>query len=201
MPRAPKRSRDARDPRRDHHRAPSALGSPYGLITIPVFGLLYWAADRLWNAPEWGVIVYAGASALAFIVYAVDKVAAKTGASRISEVALQLLAVACGWPGALLAQQTLRHKTAKPAFLWMFWLAAVLNTAGFLLWCSPLSPRVVGAPRIDETAVDLNATVPMESLDQPASAPTAPRATIAPPAVTAQEPAPSPSRPVSSPPQ
>jgi len=192
MPMAPRNRRDARDPHRAHHRPPTALGSPYGLIAIPVFAALYWGADRLWNAPDWGLIVYAGASGLAFIVYAVDKVAAKTGASRISEMALQLLALICGWPGALLAQQALRHKTAKPAFLAMFWAAAVLNAAAFLFWCSPWSGRELGAPpHVDEAAVDLTAT-PLDSLDPAASAPGAVTATPAPPSA---------SRPASSPPR
>jgi len=193
MPRAPHPSRDtrdARDPRRSPHRPSARLGSPYGLIALPVFAAACWGADRLWNAPDWGLIVYAGASALAFIVYAVDKVAAKTHMWRISELTLQALALACGWPGALAAQQLLRHKIAKPRFLLVFWLAALVNAGAFLFWCSPWSPRVVGAPRIDETAVDLTPV----NLDLPDRAEPAASA-----ALSAS--APSPSRPASSPPQ
>ncbi|WP_255353037.1 DUF1294 domain-containing protein, partial [Arsukibacterium sp. MJ3] len=33
---------------------------------------------------------------------------------------MQLLALFGGWPGALLAQQYLRHKSNKKPFLWVF---------------------------------------------------------------------------------
>ena len=40
-----------------------------------------------------------------------------------------------GWPGGLLAQQWLRHKTSKRSFQQMFWVTVVANVAGFL-WLS-----------------------------------------------------------------
>jgi uncharacterized membrane protein YsdA (DUF1294 family) len=40
-----------------------------------------------------------------------------------------------GWPGAVLAQQWLRHKTVKQPFRQMFWLTVALNIACFL-WLS-----------------------------------------------------------------
>ena len=42
-----------------------------------------------------------------------------------------LLGLLCGWPGALLAQQWLRHKTAKRSFQLVFWITVVVNMAGF----------------------------------------------------------------------
>jgi len=72
-------------------------------------------------------------STLTFLAYAIDKSAAQAGRWRISENSLQLLALAGGWPGALLAQQTLRHKSRKGAFRVILWIAIVLNCAG-LAW-------------------------------------------------------------------
>lgn len=40
-----------------------------------------------------------------------------------------MLAVLGGWPGALAAQQALRHKTRKQPFRTVFWLTVVVNCA------------------------------------------------------------------------
>ncbi len=50
---------------------------------------------------------------------------------------MHTLALAGGWPGALLAQQWLRHKSAKQEFRAVFWATVVLNVAGLVLLCSP----------------------------------------------------------------
>jgi uncharacterized membrane protein YsdA (DUF1294 family) len=41
------------------------------------------------------------------------------------------LALIGGWPGALIAQQVLRHKSRKNAFQFMFWMTVVLNYVAF----------------------------------------------------------------------
>jgi uncharacterized membrane protein YsdA (DUF1294 family) len=40
--------------------------------------------------------------------------------------------LACGWPGALLAQQLLRHKSSKQAFVAVFWATVIANVVGFV---------------------------------------------------------------------
>ena len=71
----------------------------------------------------WGVLgVYLILSAISFAAYALDKSAAQRGAWRTSETTLHLLALAGGWPGALVAQQVLRHKTIKQPFRSLFWV-------------------------------------------------------------------------------
>ncbi|MFN2333438.1 MAG: DUF1294 domain-containing protein [Wenzhouxiangellaceae bacterium] len=55
--------------------------------------------------------VYAMASVVTFAAYANDKRAAQNGQWRTSESALHVLALIGGWPGALLAQEWLRHKS------------------------------------------------------------------------------------------
>jgi uncharacterized membrane protein YsdA (DUF1294 family) len=70
-------------------------------------------------------------SLLCFVAYARDKSAARSGRWRTKESTLLMLGLLCGWPGALLAQYLLRHKTAKTGFQTMFWVTVVLNVAGF----------------------------------------------------------------------
>lgn len=74
--------------------------------------------------------LYAGASLVTFIAYAIDKSAARSGAWRTQESTLHLLALIGGWPGALIAQNRLRHKSSKASFLTVFWLTVLLNCGG-----------------------------------------------------------------------
>lgn len=92
----------------------------------------------MWRLPAWFPFLYAVASAVTFLAYGMDKHAAKKGAWRIRERTLHLLALAGGWPGALLAQQLLRHKSAKAQFRRVFWVTVVLNVAacGYLAYRS-----------------------------------------------------------------
>ena len=76
---------------------------------------------------------YIVASLLTFIMYAVDKSAAKKGKWRTEENTLHLLSLAGGWPGALVAQQKLRHKCKKRSFRSVFWVTVLLNCT-VLVW-------------------------------------------------------------------
>src|SRR5205085_3242848 len=66
-------------------------------------------------------VAYLSASVAALIAYRVDKSAAQTGAWRISESALHVLALSGGWPGALIAQNLFHHKSRKLSFQFVFW--------------------------------------------------------------------------------
>jgi uncharacterized membrane protein YsdA (DUF1294 family) len=70
-----------------------------------------------------------GASLACLVAYAVDKRAAIRGRRRLRERTLLLLGLAGGWPGALVAQRLLRHKTAKASFQWKFRATVVLHLA------------------------------------------------------------------------
>lgn len=76
--------------------------------------------------------LYLCLSAAAFVLYALDKTAARRRKRRIPERTLHLLALSGGWPGAWLAQQLLRHKTQKSSFRLLFW-GTVLVNCGILL--------------------------------------------------------------------
>ena len=74
---------------------------------------------------------YLFVSTVTYLAYAIDKSAAQAGRWRISEQTLQLLALAGGWPGALLAQQQLRHKSKKGTFRIVLWITVLINCAAF----------------------------------------------------------------------
>lgn len=74
-------------------------------------------------------LLYTGLSLLAFVLYAIDKAAARQNRRRIAERTLHVVGLAGGWPGGLLARQLLRHKTRKQPFRTFFWLTAVANLA------------------------------------------------------------------------
>ena len=77
--------------------------------------------------------VYMAASVATLVVYAIDKSAAERGAWRTRERTLHLLALIGGWPGALVGQSVLRHKSRKLAFRFAFWATVALN-CGALVW-------------------------------------------------------------------
>lgn len=70
-------------------------------------------------------------SVVTFVSYAKDKAAARAGVWRTSEFTLHLFSLVGGWPGAAIAQSSLRHKSAKPSFRAVYWLTVILN-CGFL---------------------------------------------------------------------
>ena len=52
-----------------------------------------------------------------------------------------MLGVLGGWPGALMAQQVLRHKSNKASFQVAFWVSVVANVSVFLVVSSPILRR------------------------------------------------------------
>ncbi|OWQ93016.1 hypothetical protein CDN99_00460 [Roseateles aquatilis] len=140
--RAGRRSRPAPAPRAasSSPSSSSAASADTGaaLWLVPAFALLVLLTHLAWPLPRglWGF--YMAMSLATFIVYALDKRAARLGQWRVKEATLHGLALLCGWPGALLAQHLLRHKSAKPGFRRVFWLSVVLNILGFIFLYTPL---------------------------------------------------------------
>ena len=125
----------SRRPPLTERQARAQLGAAT-LLAIPVFLVVYGIVTILWRPPIWIMYIYAVASILTFIAYANDKSAAKNDTRRTPENRLHFFALACGWPGALLAQQFLRHKSTKVEFRQVFWLTVILNVIAFVVICS-----------------------------------------------------------------
>lgn len=110
------------------------------VLTIAVFLAICAVVNLYWPLPIWVAGLFLVASAVCFVAYAIDKSAAVAGRRRIPERTLLLLGLACGWPGAIVAQQALRHKTQKPSFRSVFRGSVVVNTAVFVVLSSPIVP-------------------------------------------------------------
>ncbi len=104
-----------------------------------VFAAIFVGAVYLWQLPPMVAGIYVVVSIICFVMYAVDKAAAKAGRWRTSENTLLMLGLACGWPGAMVAQTMLRHKANKASFKSRFWSTVVLNIAVFAYLVSPWS--------------------------------------------------------------
>ena len=107
------------------------------IIGATIFLVIVGASALTSKIPSLVLVLYMAVSTLTFIIYAVDKSAAAKGSWRTQESTLHLLALAGGWPGALIAQEKLRHKSKKQSFRSVFWVTVLLNCGAFIWLCTP----------------------------------------------------------------
>jgi len=105
---------------------------PKAGIAVPIaVAISFLAALAVLVAVGWLGIsllaLYYGASLITYGIYAGDKTAAQNAGRRTPETTLLLLSLVGGWPGALIAQVLLRHKTRKPSFLIGYWFTVIVN--------------------------------------------------------------------------
>jgi uncharacterized membrane protein YsdA (DUF1294 family)/cold shock CspA family protein len=130
----------ARAPRRQRAESPAPWTAPRALA-IPAFVGVCYYVSQTWGVKPVVLLGYVITSVVAFFAYAFDKAAAARDSWRTQESTLHLLGLAGGWPGALLAQQLLRHKSSKPSFVAVFWFTVALNVGAFVAWHAGLLPR------------------------------------------------------------
>jgi uncharacterized membrane protein YsdA (DUF1294 family)/cold shock CspA family protein len=112
------------------HAASGVSGSARAFIIAGVFfGALAGLTYIFQIIPLYILALYALMSVITYLVYATDKAAAKKGRWRTPESTLHGLSLFGGWPGALIAQQTLHHKSRKVSFQWMYKFTVLLNIA------------------------------------------------------------------------
>jgi len=75
-------------------------------------------------------VIFGLVSILTYLIYAKDKKAARNNEWRTPEKTLHLYSLICGWPGAIIAQQRLRHKNKKQSFRVVFILTMLINMGG-----------------------------------------------------------------------
>ncbi|CAN5498175.1 cold shock and DUF1294 domain-containing protein [soil metagenome] len=103
-----------------------------GIASILAFATIYLVAGWRWGVPLSVAALYVALSILAFLIYAADKRAAQRGGWRTPENTLLLVGLIGGWPGAIVAQQLLRHKTKKLSFRTRFWVSVIVNVIVFV---------------------------------------------------------------------
>ena len=105
-------------------------------VIAVVFLIIIAALSLIGDLTFFLLFVYLGLSGFTFLAYAIDKHAARSARWRTRENTLHILELIGGWPGALLAQKILRHKTRKSRFLWTFRVCALANCllVGWYIW-------------------------------------------------------------------
>ncbi|MDP0588422.1 MAG: cold shock and DUF1294 domain-containing protein [Candidatus Endonucleobacter bathymodioli] len=100
---------------------------------IPILFVVFVGISAFTNNIELVVLpFYIVINLLTFVLYAVDKSTAQNGSWRIKESTLHLFSLIGGWSGAMIAQQTLRHKSKKQNFRAVFWVTVILNIGAFI---------------------------------------------------------------------
>lgn len=106
------------------------------LSLTPMLGLYYLFLVAMTvvvlEAPKALLAAYVVLSVVTYGLYAIDKKSAQNGTWRIPEYTLHWISVLGGWPGALYAQNKLRHKSIKQPFKNILWLTVFFNTAAFV---------------------------------------------------------------------
>ncbi len=133
--------RPSRTVMRKRNQSPASWGTAT-FIAIPLFLVVFVVTALVWRVPVWVAGLYLIMSVACFITYAVDKSAAVAGRRRISEDALIFFGLVGGWPGAIIAQQVLRHKSIKAEFRSSFWGSVVVNVVFFIALNSPIVSRL-----------------------------------------------------------
>lgn len=125
-----RRPPSAAQPRGGPQRQPDAPAGA-GLAMALMLGWLCLLAWGTWaqRLPVWLLGAMAMLNLLTFLIYALDKSAARRGGWRTSERQLHLLALLGGWPAAWWAQQWLRHKSSKQEFRGVYWVTVLVNCA------------------------------------------------------------------------
>ena len=115
--------------------ASASTSNTVQLKLTSLFVLIVVAGTLAGRLPPVIIVIYGVVSIVAFLLYWLDKSAARRGGWRTQESSLLFIGLVGGWPGAVIAQQILRHKTRKESFQLAFWVTAVMNSIalGWLL--------------------------------------------------------------------
>jgi len=122
------------EPTRQRPRLHALSGSPQTLLVLVLAGFCLLGALSFLPRSPVPLLLYPVLSSAAFVLYGADKYRAARGHWRIREGTLHLVEALGGWPGAFLAQQVLRHKTAKRPYQVTFWLIVAAHVGFWALW-------------------------------------------------------------------
>ncbi|WP_394251085.1 DUF1294 domain-containing protein [Vibrio profundi] len=115
----------------------------FNLVLALSFLVLVCASSFVLNGYPALIIVYVFMSLLTYIRYAVDKQAAIEKKFRVPESSLHIFSLLGGWPGALFAQNQLKHKSRKQPFKTILWLTIIVNSGAYFWLLTPSGHSVV----------------------------------------------------------
>jgi len=122
---------------KSHERNINKSGKPKNYILSSIFTVLFCIGLVLAvfsrKLPFFIGFVYLLISLITVLVYAKDKYSAQTDRWRTPEATLHFLSLIGGWPGALVAQKILRHKTSKSEFISTYRVTVFFNVATLLV--------------------------------------------------------------------
>ena len=108
------------------------------VFALVFFVLLYLVVTLTWGTAVLLAFGYMAMSLVCGLFYMRDKAAAQENEWRTPESTLLMLGLVGGWPGAIVVQQMLRHKTSKVSFRVAFWLTVLVNIGAFVAYTTPL---------------------------------------------------------------
>ncbi|MBH0099303.1 DUF1294 domain-containing protein [Salinibacterium sp. NSLL150] len=133
-------------------RARKSRPGTMSYVVLATFAIAISIVTAIGALPWLFAALYLVMSVITYASYATDKKAAQTRQWRVTESALLGLGLFGGWPGAIVAQQRLRHKTQKPMFRQAFWGTVVLNILVFAILTTALREPVIELFRLIVTA-------------------------------------------------
>lgn len=107
------------------------------IITLGLTAGAAWGLHQWLTALDWLQAWLLAVTVVTFVTYGYDKMIAGSGATRVPERVLLMLAFAGGTLGAMAGMKLFHHKTSKESFLERFWLVVALQIvliAGWYLW-------------------------------------------------------------------
>ena len=113
-------------------RTTSRVPGAKSLLFAAIFLVSVSVAVFAGKLPVFVLWSYSVGSGITFLAYGWDKSSARLKRWRTTESTLHLLSLLGGWPGALIAQKYLRHKSSKQSFRNVFWGTVVLNCCGLV---------------------------------------------------------------------
>lgn len=119
--------------RKDQTLVPLTLGWRTWMVASAALFCLIGAATTF-GSTGWMLAVYPLMSLVAYFMYAQDKLIAIRGGWRIPESSLHMVELLGGWPGAYMAQQTMRHKTVKQPYQAIYWIIVASHVAFWGVW-------------------------------------------------------------------
>ncbi len=105
--------------------------SLFQMLVVVMTGLVFYLFF-LRAAVFMPLLIYFTMSVITFYAYLIDKWRAVEGKGRMPEMTLHVFEIFGGWPGALVAQMTFRHKSSKREFQRVFRVIVGLHVVAWI---------------------------------------------------------------------